>query len=136
MGAVMVALRVLVVEDEGMIALALEEVLELMGHEVCGWASTEAEAVASAHQTNPDLIIVDGGLRIGSGIDAMRKILSVRFVPHVYVSGDSLIAEDLAPESVILRKPFSDDELSDAIARAMDRVPHTPSGGNPQEAAR
>ena len=116
-----------------MIAIALEEILEQMGHTVCASAGTEAEAVAAAHHSAPDLMIVDGRLRIGSGIAAMQKILTQRFVPHVYVSGDSLIAEELENGAIILRKPFSDEDLAGAIARAMDSaLIHTPSGDDPQ----
>lgn len=130
----MLGLRVLVVEDEGMIAMALEEAIVEMGHVVCATAGTEAEAVAAAYHTHPDLMIVDGRLRIGSGIAAMRKILTKRYIPHIYVSGDSLVAEDIDPRSVVLRKPFSDDELVAAIASAL-LVPsvHTSSGDDPEK---
>jgi CheY-like chemotaxis protein len=129
-------LRILVVEDESMIALALCEILEQMGHEICGTASTEAGAVGAAHHTNPDLIIIDGRLREGSGIAAMRKILTARYVPHIYVSGDSLAAEDLSPFAITMRKPFSDSELTEAIARATDPNTHTASGNDPHLGAR
>ncbi|MEO5806453.1 response regulator [Devosia sp.] len=129
----MTKLRVLLVEDEGMIVMALQEILEGMGHEVCATASTEADAVAAAYHFHPDLMIVDGRLRIGSGIAAMRKILTKRHVPHIYVSGDSLVAETLERGAVIMRKPFSDADLTRAIAKALAAPSqHTASGGNPQ----
>jgi len=115
----MVALRVLVVEDECMISMAIEEILTEMGHVVCAAASTEAEAVAAAERTNPDLMIVDGRLRIGNGIDAMHSILAKRFIPHIFVSGDSFLGEELGDKAIVLCKPFSDDELGAAITRAM-----------------
>lgn len=123
----------LVAEDEVMIAMAIEDILAQMGHRVCGTAGTESDAVAASHRTNPDLIIIDGRLRIGSGILAMRKILSHRFVPHIYISGDSLVAETLDSRAVVLRKPFSEAELADAIPRALAaRMIHTTSGGDPE----
>ncbi|MEO8683226.1 MAG: response regulator [Devosia sp.] len=126
-------LRVLVVEDEGMIAMAIEDILEQMGHRVCGTAGTESDAVAASHRSNPDLIIIDGRLRIGSGILAMRKILSHAYVPHIYISGDSLIAETLDQNAVILQKPFSEAQLGDAIVRALAaRIVHTSSGDDPK----
>lgn len=116
-----------------MIAIALEETLEEMGHTVCASAGTEPEAIAAAFHSVPDLMIVDARLRVGSGIAAMQKILTERFVPHIYVSGDSLIAEGLENGAIILRKPFSDEDLAVAIARAMDSaLTHTPSGDDPQ----
>lgn len=131
----MKALRVLVVEDEGSIAMALGDILNQMGHRVCGTAATESDAVAASHRSNPDLIIIDGRLRIGSGILAMRKILSHAPVPHIYISGDSLVAETLDPHAVVLQKPFSEAQLAGAIVRALAaRSVHTPSGGNPERA--
>lgn len=127
------ALRVLVVEDEGMIAMAIEDILNQMGHRVCGTAGTESDAVAASHRSNPDLIIIDGRLRIGSGILAMRKILSHSYVPHIYISGDSLVAETLDRGAVVLQKPFSEAQLGGAITRALAaRTVHTTSDGDPE----
>ena len=53
------ALRVLIVEDEAMIAMMLAEVLRELGHEVCATEATEAGAVAAAARHKPDLMIVD-----------------------------------------------------------------------------
>lgn len=122
-------LRVLLVEDEGMIAMAIADILEQMGHKVCGTATTESDAVAASHRSTPDLIIIDGRLRIGSGIEAMRKILSHEYVPHIYISGDSLIADSLDSGAVVLQKPFSEEELAKAIVRAIEaRRPQAASG--------
>jgi CheY-like chemotaxis protein len=122
----MTALRVLVVEDDGMIAMAIEDILAQMGHLVCGTAGTESEAVAAAERSNPDLIIVDGRLRVGSGILAMRTILSRGFVPHIYISGDRLLADTLDRGAVVLRKPFGETDLAAAIVRALAaRTPAT-----------
>ncbi|MET3900926.1 CheY-like chemotaxis protein [Devosia sp. UYZn731] len=126
----------LVVEDEGMIAMAIGDVLDEMGHHVCANAGTETDAVAASHRSNPDLIIIDCRLRIGSGIAAMSKILSHGYVPHIYISGDSLVAETLDRGAVVLQKPFSDIQLADAIASAMEsRTVRTISGGDPQSSA-
>ena len=121
----MTALRVLVVEDDGMIAMAIEDILAQMGHLVCGTAGTESEAVAAAERSNPDLIIVDGRLRVGSGLLAMRTILSRGFVPHIYISGDRLLADTLDRDAVVLRKPFGETDLAAAIIRAL--AAHTPA---------
>jgi CheY-like chemotaxis protein len=64
---VMAPLRVLVVEDDAIIAELFEELLGLMGHQVCASAATEAEAIDAAARCNPDLIIVDERLGKGSG---------------------------------------------------------------------
>ena len=70
----MKALRVLVIEDDALIALLLSELLAGMGHDVCATATTEAEAVSAATRCNPDLMIVDARLGQGSGVSAVEEI--------------------------------------------------------------
>ena len=115
----MTALRVLVVEDEAIIAMLFADVLVAMGHEVCAIEATEAGAVAAAVRCRPDLMIVDAHLRDGSGISAVAAILRAGFVPHVFVSGDPLRDQPLARGAVVLQKPFRDSELVRAIERAL-----------------
>ena len=71
----MKALRVLVIEDDALIAMLLTEMLAGMGHDVCATAATEAEAVSAATRYDPDLMIVDAGLGRGSGVSAVEEIL-------------------------------------------------------------
>jgi len=116
----MTALRVLVVEDEAIIAMLLAALLGEMGHEVCAVVGTEAEAVAAAAREKPDLMIVDAGLgRRGSGIRAMAEILRGGFVPHVFTSGGTLADKALDARAVVMLKPFNEPDLVKAIARAM-----------------
>jgi CheY-like chemotaxis protein len=108
----------MIAEDEGMIALFLTELLEGLGHTVCASVATEAEAVAAAKVHLPDLIVMDGTLHQGSGIQAIREILCAGFVPHVFVTGDPyrLGAE---PGANIVVKPFDAPTLVRAINRAL-----------------
>jgi two-component system, response regulator PdtaR len=69
------ALRVLIIEDDALIAMLLAELLAGMGHDVCASAATEAEAVIAATRYGPDLMIVDAGLGRGSGVSAVEEIL-------------------------------------------------------------
>ncbi|MGL5114273.1 MAG: response regulator [Beijerinckiaceae bacterium] len=113
-------LRVLIVEDEALIALLFAEVLEELGHEVCATERTEAGAIAAAARCQPGLIIADVGLQEGSGIDAVNAIMQAGFVPHVFVSGSGLERERLNPAAGTLQKPFSETQLVAAITRAVD----------------
>lgn len=115
----MTALRVLVVEDEAIIGMLLAALLGEMGHAVCAVVTTEAAAVAAAARERPDLMIVDAGLGRGSGIRAVAEILRAGFVPHVFVSGDTLSDEALDARAVVVLKPFTEPELAAAIARAI-----------------
>jgi CheY-like chemotaxis protein len=114
------ALRILVVEDEAVIAMLLTEVLATMGHDVCPVAATEADAVAAAVLHKPDCMIVDMRLRDGSGVAAVDKILRTGFIPHVFVGGDTFGVQLLRPGAVVIQKPFSESDLVRAIRRALD----------------
>ena len=112
-------IRVLVVEDEALIALVLGDILEELGFDVCASEMTEADAVKAAIQHRPGLMIVDARLRQGSGIAAVATILRDQFTPHVFVSGDRLLGAGLHPRAIVLQKPFLDAELALAIQHAL-----------------
>jgi CheY-like chemotaxis protein len=112
-------LRVLVVEDEAMIAMLLAEVLRELGRTVCATEATEAGAVAAAARHQPDLMIVDDELRQGSGIAAVEQITRPGIIPHVFVTGDSLIGRLLSQGTVVIQKPFTIPELVWGIERAL-----------------
>ncbi|OYY91804.1 MAG: response regulator [Sphingomonas sp. 28-66-16] len=111
-------LRILIVEDEELIAMLLAETVEALGHEVCATAATQAAAVAAAEALRPDLMIVDSGLGDSSGVDAVATILKTSFIPHLFVTGNALEVAARRPDAVILQKPFFVPELVTAIARA------------------
>lgn len=112
-------LRILIAEDEEMIAMLLAETVEALGHQVCATAATQEEAVARAEAYCPDLMIVDGSLGDGSGVDAVTAILRTRYIPHLFVTGNVLDVARKRPDAVILQKPFFVRELVTAIDRAM-----------------
>ena len=122
----METLRVLVAEDNALIALLLEQLLAGMGHEVCATAATEREAVVAAAHYKPDLMIVDAGLGQGSGIAAVEAILWTRPIAHVFISGDAERVRLHQPDAVVVRKPFRQAELARAIELAMMGVPSRP----------
>jgi two-component system, response regulator PdtaR len=116
----MKAVRVLIIEDEALIALLFEELLSEMGHVVCASERTGAGAIAAAARCKPELIISDVGLHEGSGIDAVSAILKVGFVPHIFVSGHSIDRQRINPSAGLLQKPFDERMLIKAIERALD----------------
>jgi DNA-binding response OmpR family regulator len=118
-GNPMKPLRILVVEDDAMIAMLLADMFAAMGHDVCAIEATEAGAVAAALRCRPDLMIVDARLGDGSGVSAMEKILHTGFVPHVFISGDILSVRALKPDGVAIQKPFDESDLIRAIRRAL-----------------
>jgi CheY-like chemotaxis protein len=115
----MKALRVLVIEDDALIAMLLAELLAGMGHDVYATAATEAEAVIAAALYRPDLMIVDAGLGRGSGVSAVEEILRAGPVAHVFISGDAGRVHARKPDAVVVRKPFREAELARAIDTAL-----------------
>jgi CheY-like chemotaxis protein len=113
-------LRILLVEDDAMVAITLAELLETQGHCVCGIASTESEAVAAASFLKPEMMIVDAQLREGSGLGAVDRIQLGCMVAHVFVSGDTLTIRALRPCATVIQKPYFEDDLTCAIQRALD----------------
>ncbi len=116
-------LRILLVEDDVMIAPLIAETLTEMGHEVCGIANCEEAAVTMAARDHPDLLIVDAHLDVGSGLEAVRRILLNGPLPHIFISGDVISPEHLGPGALALQKPFQDVDLERAIQQALAPAP-------------
>lgn len=112
-------LRILIAEDEAVIALLLAEVLTDLGHDVCAIASTAEEAIAAARQLQPDLMIVDPGLKNSSGVDAVSIASARRAVPHIFMTGDLARLESERPGAIVIQKPFDEADLIAAIELAV-----------------
>lgn len=115
----MTALRVMLVEDETLLALTFAEVLEDMGYDVCAVEATEAAAVKAADWLKPDFMIVDAGLGDGSGISAVDQILRSGYIPHLFISGDISGVYARKPDAIVIQKPFRVAELARGIQCAL-----------------
>ena len=111
-------LGIVIVEDDALIAMDLADLLIGMGHDVRAIAQTESEAIAAALRCQPDLMIVDGQLAEGSGMEAMRQIQATGHVAHFYITGDRLRIAGLSADVVVVAKPFTLNDLASGIARA------------------
>jgi FixJ family two-component response regulator len=118
-GNPMKALRVVVVDDDAMIAMLLADMIAGMGYDVCAIEATETGAVAAALRCRPDLMIIDARLGDESGVSAVEEILRTGFVPHVFISGDISTVQALRSGAVAILKPFSESDLVRAIQRAL-----------------
>jgi CheY-like chemotaxis protein len=114
-----IPLRILVVEDDAVIASLFEELLAILGHQVCACVGSEDEAVTAAETHEPDIMIVDERLGAGSGVAAMSTILARGHVPHVYVTGNGAAVRQVQPDAVVVTKPFGEAELVAGMNRAM-----------------
>jgi CheY-like chemotaxis protein len=115
-------LRVMIVEDNRIIAGLLAELIEAIGHEVCGIESSESGSVAGACRLRPHLMIVDVHLQDGSGIGAVEVITREFNIPHIFVSGDASAVRLLKPNATVLQKPYFEVDLLLAIKSALGTV--------------
>jgi CheY-like chemotaxis protein len=116
------ATRVLIIEDEPVIALDIASHIEQVGHTVVGIAATAEEAVTLAEREQPGLVLADIQLGDGSsGIDAANEILSSLRVPIVFVTAfpERLLTGQRPEPTFVVTKPFAVDTLSVAISQAL-----------------
>lgn len=109
-------LKVLIAEDEFMIADLLEETLILSGYEVCGIARTVDEAVALAALHKPDLAVLDVRLAHGGrGPEIARRVSGRETLGILYATGggDSMLT--LADGSASIAKPYQPEDLTRAL---------------------
>jgi CheY-like chemotaxis protein len=117
------AARIMIVEDEALVALVLEERLADLGHIVCGTAVSAEEAVAMAERERPEVILMDVNLKgARDGIHAASEIAARQRVAVIYQTAFTdapTRARMLATEPVaIVTKPYSDAALREALRRA------------------
>ncbi len=108
--------RILVVEDENIVAKDLAQTLTSLGYQVCGVAASGEDAVRAAHECRPDLVLMDIRLRGDiDGIEAARRIHEEMETPVVFLTAhaDQATLERAAaaePSGYVL-KPFDDHDL-------------------------
>lgn len=116
----MSGLRIMVVDDESLIAMALNDQLEYLGHDVVATASSGQEAVELAQQHQPDMVLMDVYLGDGiDGLDAAEQINTARSTPIIILTGfpDKALIERGRSRGVVahLLKPIDMDDLRDAV---------------------
>jgi PAS domain S-box-containing protein len=116
--------RILIVEDEALVAEDLKEMLQEFGYEVPGIADTGEKAIVLADGLHPDLILMDIHLAGAmDGITAGGQIRSRWGIPIIYVTAfatQAIIdrAKKTNPSGYIL-KPFNERQIQTAIEIAL-----------------
>ena len=116
------AARVLIIEDEPIIALDLTRVARELGHTVVGVAATRSEAVAMAEETRPGLVLADVRLADGSsGLDAAADILGRFDLPVIFITAfpEHLLTGDRPEPAFLITKPFREDTVKVLIGQAL-----------------
>ena len=109
-------LRVLIVEDEMLVAMNLEDMLLDLGHEVAGIASRLAPALALARDAGFDAAILDVNLA-GERSFPVADLLAERGTPFLFATGYGVQGvEERHRTRPILQKPFRSVDLKTALA--------------------
>ena len=109
--------HILLVEDEPLIAMMLEDFLDILGKTVAGSADCVADALARIAQGGIDAAILDVNLRGGEKSWPVADALAAAGIPFVLATGGS--GDAVAPEHrdrPVLAKPFTMDGVEKALA--------------------
>jgi DNA-binding NtrC family response regulator len=118
--------RILIVEDEAVVALDVQGRLRRLGYQVVGTAASYASALSQAAELRPDLVLMDIALRDGpDGIAAAERLRAELAVPVVFLTAfadvDTLErAKRVSPHGYIV-KPFDGRDLRATIEIALYR---------------
>jgi len=118
-----VAGKVMIIEDEAIIAMDISAIVKEMGHSITGIARTRTEAVTLASSDKPDLILADIQLADNSsGIDAVNDILK-QFddVPVIFITAfpERLLTGQKHEPAFLITKPYHEDQVRSAVSQAM-----------------
>ena len=109
--------RVLVVEDESLVAMLIEDMLSDMGYEVVAVAARFDQALEAARTIGADLAILDLNLA-GTRTDAVAEVLRARGIPFMFATGYGAAGVTAEWSHVpVVQKPFQESDLSRALAK-------------------
>lgn len=115
--------RVLLIEDEILLAMEMSELVNALGHEVIGVARTCANAIEMARADKPDLVIADVRLADGScGVNAVDTISELTpDLPSIFVTAypERLLTGAASEPAFLLNKPFKRGQMMSALAMAL-----------------
>ncbi|WP_315764010.1 response regulator [Sphingomonas sp. Y38-1Y] len=106
--------RILIVEDEPLIAMMLEDFLDALGKQVAGTAETVAGALDQVARGGVDAAILDVNLRGGEKSWPVADALAAAGIPFVLATGGDTVAEAHSTRPV-LAKPFTMDGVEQAL---------------------
>ncbi|WP_207484113.1 response regulator [Arenibaculum pallidiluteum] len=115
-------MRFLVIEDDKQVCELLCQMVEDLGHEVCGVAHAVRQAQALIETTQPDALVVDVDLgKGGSGVDIAVQAYVQRGLRSLFVSGnlDGWVVREvqaIRPYGLIA-KPFPPEALAETLRR-------------------
>jgi len=115
--------KVMIIEDEPLIAMDIRNIVQDMGHTVTGIAPTRREAMKLGGGVHPDLILADIQLADNSsGIDAVNDLLAaLGDVPVVFITAfpDRLLTGERPEPAFLITKPFTQEQVRSAVSQAI-----------------
>ena len=112
--------NIMVVEDEGVVSIDIQNMLRSAGYDIAAVAFRGDEAVKKAEESNPDLVLMDIGLKGElDGIEAAKRIRESFKIPVVFLTGfadEATVnrAREVNPSGFII-KPINEDELKNTL---------------------
>jgi CheY-like chemotaxis protein len=107
-------MHALIIEDEVLIAFALEDILQELGFDSVDLADYDVGAIEAARRTRPDFITADFELRVGFGTRAVENIQSeLGSIPTIYVTANRKFLDGIS-STLIATKPFTRDSIQRA----------------------
>ncbi len=113
-------IRVVVIEDEALLAMELEDQLRDLGCEIAGTAARLQQALDLAENGSFDLAFLDMNL-FGERIDPVARRIADRDIPIIFITGYG--ERTLPPEVVapVVDKPFTMEKLLPLISALLER---------------
>lgn len=113
--------RILIVEDEALVAMELRFVLEDLGHEVVGTAADSQTALTLAKETDVDLALVDIHLSDGpTGVSIGRELATDHKVAVLFMTANpGMVRDGVAGTIGVLSKPTDEQIVQNAVSYAL-----------------
>jgi CheY-like chemotaxis protein len=116
--------KILIVEDEGIVSIDIQNILRKLGYNFIELAFTGEDALNKTQDWNPDLILMDIGLKGDiDGIEAAIRVKNRGNTPIIFLTGfadDNTLARanKINPVGYII-KPINNKDLDDAVSKAL-----------------
>jgi len=113
--------RILIVEDEPILAMALQDILEGLGYEVVGPAMRVAPALALAGEAAIDAAILDVNMGQGNSY-GIAALLAGRGIPYLFATGYGREGLEPGYDSVpVLEKPYREKDVAAALEKLVEK---------------
>jgi two-component system, response regulator PdtaR len=113
-------MHALIIEDESLIAMAIEDALRDCGFTSFDIVVSADEAVTAAARKCPDMITADVELRPGCGITAVQSICFEQSIPVLFITGSPGEVRIRMPGHALVEKPFNAEHIMDATRLTLD----------------